>query len=43
MHSLQPAIDDSFVKEIEKMDGIQDFHIAEGTPISFPYHPGQFF
>lgn len=42
INSLQPAIDDSLVKEIEKMDGIQDFHIAEGTPISFPYHPDSF-
>ena len=42
INSLQPAIDDSFVKEIEKMDGIQDFHIVEGTPISFPYHPDSF-
>ena len=37
INSLQPAIEDSFVEEIGKMDGIKDFHIVEGVPISFPY------
>ncbi len=35
--SLQPAIEDSFIEAIGKMDGIKDFHIVEGVPISFPY------
>ncbi len=35
--SLQPVITDSFIKEIEKMDGIKDFHTALGVPVSFPY------
>ena len=35
--SIQPAIEDSFIEEIGKMDGIKDFHIVEGVPISFPY------
>ena len=37
INSLQPAIEDSFIEEIGKMDGIKDFHIVEGVPISFPY------
>lgn len=37
INSLQPAIEDSFVEEIGKMDGIKDFHIVEGVPISIPY------
>lgn len=37
IYSLKPAIDDSFVKEIERMDGIRDVHIVEGVPIIFPY------
>lgn len=37
INSLKPAIEDSFVEEIRKMDGIKDFHIVEGTPIIFPY------
>lgn len=42
INSLQPAIEDSFVKEVGEMDGIKDIHIAEGTPITFPYLPGSF-
>ena len=37
INSLEMAIDDSFVAEIEKMDGVKDFHIATGVPVSFPY------
>ena len=37
INSLKPAIADSFVEEIRKMDGIKDFHLVEGTPIIFPY------
>lgn len=37
INSLQSAIEDSFVEEIGRMDGIKDFHIVEGVPISFPY------
>ncbi len=37
INSLQPAIDDSFVKEIEQMEGIKDFHLVEGVPITIPY------
>ena len=37
INSLKPAIEDSFVEEIKKMDGIKDFHLVEGTPIIFPY------
>lgn len=35
--SIQPAIEDSFIEEISKMDGMKDFHIVEGVPIRFPY------
>lgn len=35
--SLQPAIEDYFIEELRKMDGIKDFHIVEGVPVSFPY------
>ena len=37
INSLKPAISDSFVEEIRKMDGIKDLHLVEGTPIIFPY------
>ena len=37
INSLKPAIEDSFVEEIRKLDGIKDFHLVEGTPIIFPY------
>ena len=37
INSLKPAISDSFVEEIRKMDGIEDLHLVEGTPIIFPY------
>lgn len=37
INSLKPAISDSFVEEISKMDGIKDLHFVEGTPIIFPY------
>ena len=37
IYSLQPAIEDSFVEEISRMDGIKDFHIVEGIPVIFPY------
>lgn len=37
IYSLQPAIEDSFVEEISRMDGIKDFHIVEGVPVIFPY------
>lgn len=42
IHSLQPAIGDSFIKEIEKMDGIREYHIVEGVPVCFPYTPNSF-
>ena len=37
INSLKPAIEDSFVEKIEKMDGMKDIHLVEGVPISFPY------
>ncbi|WP_461810158.1 ABC transporter permease [Faecalimonas sp.] len=42
INSLQPAIENSFVEEIGKMDGIKDFHLVEGVPIIFPYVPNSF-
>ena len=37
INSLKPAIENSFIEEIGKMDGIKDFHIVDGVPIIFPY------
>lgn len=37
IHSLKPAIEDSFVKEVKQMKGLKDFHLVEGIPISFPF------
>ena len=37
IHSLKPAIEDSFVKEVKQMKGLKDFHLVEGVPISFPF------
>lgn len=37
MHSLKPAIEDSFLEEIDKMEGIKDYHVVEGVPVLFPY------
>ena len=37
INSLKPAIEDSFVKEVKQMNGLKDFHLVEGIPISFPY------
>ncbi len=42
INSLRPAIEDSFVEEIGKMDGIKDFHMVEGVPISIPYLSNSF-
>lgn len=42
INSLQPAIDDTFIEKMEKMNGIESFHILEGVPISFPYIPNSF-
>ena len=35
IHSLQPAIDNTFLSEIENMDGVKDFHVVEGVPVTF--------
>lgn len=40
--SLQPAIEDSFIEEIGKMDGIKEVHLVGGAPIVFPYAPNSF-
>ncbi|MDO4281873.1 MAG: FtsX-like permease family protein [Peptococcaceae bacterium] len=37
INSLQPAITDTFVKDIEGLDGIKDVHLVEGVPIVLPY------
>jgi len=37
MASLKPAIDSSLIKEIEKTEGVEDFHLVEGVAVSFPY------
>ena len=42
IHSLQPAIDNTFLSEIENMDGVKDFHVVEGVPVTFPYEPDGF-
>lgn len=35
--SIKPAIGRSLIEEIEKIKGIQDVHVVEGIPVSFPY------
>lgn len=43
VNSLRPAIDGSLVGHIEEIPGIQELHLVEGVPVSFPYHPEGFF
>lgn len=35
--SLQPAINETFISELEKMEGIACLHVVRGIPVSFPY------
>ncbi|MCI8484091.1 MAG: ABC transporter permease [Lachnospiraceae bacterium] len=37
MASLQSAMDDSFLSDLEKIEGIDDFHVLRGFPVIFPY------
>lgn len=42
INSLKPAIDDSFIEELEAMEGVRDIHVVEGVPVTFPYVQGGF-
>lgn len=42
MNSLKPAIDNSLIEDIGKIEGIKDFHLVEGVAVSFPYDADSF-
>lgn len=40
--SLQPAIDDTFILEIQETDGVSEVHAVKGLPVIFPYDENGF-
>lgn len=40
--SLQPAIDDIFISNIQKTEGVAEVHAVKGVPITFPYDENGF-
>ncbi len=40
--SLQPAIDDTFLSEIQKTENVAEVHAVTGIPVTFPYEEGGF-
>lgn len=42
INSLQPAIDNEFLTEIIKTEGIKEVHAMRGIPVVFPYHTDGF-
>lgn len=37
MNSLQRAIDDVFLSDVERTEGVREVHAVEGAPVVFPY------
>lgn len=42
INSLQPAIDNETLEEIENTDGVKDVHAMRGIPVMIPYHANDF-
>ncbi len=40
--SLQPAIDDAFLSDIQKTEGVAEVHAVKGIPVTFPYEENGF-
>lgn len=40
--SLQPAINDTFVSDIQKTQGVSKVHVVKGVPVIFPYDENGF-
>ncbi len=40
--SLQPAIDEIFLSEIQKIEGVEEVHAVKGIPVTFPYDKNGF-
>ena len=40
--SLQPAIDDAFLSDIQETDGVAEVHAVKGIPVIFPYEENGF-
>lgn len=40
--SLQQAIDDTFVSEIQRIEGVAEVHAVKGVPVVFPYDENGF-
>ena len=40
--SIQPAIDDTFLSDIQKTEGVAEVHAVKGLPVIFPYEENSF-
>ncbi len=40
--SLRQAIDDAFLSDIQKTEGVAEIHAVKGIPVTFPYEEGGF-
>lgn len=40
--SLQPAINDTFVSDIQETEGVSEVHVVKGVPVIFPYDENGF-
>ena len=40
--SLQPAINEDFITELNQIEGIREIHMVKGIPVIYPYQPDGF-